>query len=93
MDKNRHFVSNNRIPRTRYVKMSGRIDTKCVCHRICHEDCDVGHDQDLKGCWCIDGDHCRVCGCHVSQHSHVGWKAEQFFEDLVEIDQGKKDKF
>jgi hypothetical protein len=46
--------------------MNGKIDTKCICHMVCHDGCFLGYDADLKGCWCMDGDICRICGHHAN---------------------------
>jgi hypothetical protein len=70
--------------------MNGRVDTKCVCHRICHESCSLNYDSDLTACLAINGDTCNVCGHHVNQHSHFGWIKIEYEEDAIKIDDWKK---
>lgn len=73
--------------------MNGRIDTKCVCHSVCHESCNLDHDSELTECWCMEGDTCRICGHSVNQHSHFGWTKIEYYEDAIKIDDWKKKKF
>lgn len=64
--KNINFSQKITIKRARYEKINGETHLKCVCHRICLKNCDLGYDQDLYGLSVFNGNYCKECGCHVS---------------------------
>ncbi len=60
---------------------------------VCHESCNLSYDDELSGCWCMDGDTCRICGHPLNQHSHFGWIKIEYEEDAIIINDYKKKKF
>lgn len=70
--------------------MNCTVDLKCLCGKICHENCDLGFDQNIIECECFDGDTCRICGHHESLHSYFGWIKIMYEEDVIKIDDLKK---
>jgi hypothetical protein len=46
-EKYKVFQENKKIKRERYEKLNGRVDTKCVCHMVCHESCNLSYNEEL----------------------------------------------
>lgn len=73
-----------KVKRTNWVKKNGKVHTQCNNHAICHEDCSLGHDNDLYTCCVFEANRCIKCGCAVSQHRHDGWEPAHYEEDIVD---------